>query len=82
MDDAIGAVALFEPTEPDETGDCLVHAFARGADHAGKFLLSDWKCELVGSVGQLEEPFRGTAGHIEKDRVGQRFVCDPDALGK
>ena len=53
-----------------------------GADHAGQLLLRDGEEELVGPVGQLQQPLRRAAGHVEEHGIGQRLVHAPEPVGQ
>ena len=71
---------LVDPAEADEASDRLVHPLARCADHPGEFFLGDRQHELVGTLGQLEQSFRGTPRDIEDHAVGECFVHYSQAL--
>ena len=82
LGDAVVAVVLLEPAEPDEAGDGLVDAFARRPDHACQLLLGDRQDELVGTGAELEQALGGAAGDVEEHRVGDRFVGRRGAAGR
>jgi len=72
--DFVASVGLSQPAELHEGSDCLVDAFAAGADHAGQLFLGDRKHEFVGIAGQLENALGRAPGDIKKYRIGQRGI--------
>ncbi len=58
----------------------LFTRFARGADHAGEFLLRDRQGELILAIGQFQQALGRPTGHVEEHRVGQRLVGHADSL--
>jgi hypothetical protein len=74
VDDAVPAVALFQPAQADEGGDRLVHPFAGRAHHPRQLLLRDRELEVVALTRELEQPLRGAAGDVEEHAVGECLV--------
>src|ERR1700678_2813147 len=77
LEDPVMPVRLVYPAQTDESRDGFVDPLSRGAYEAGKLLLGDREDELIGVAGQLQEPLRGAARHVEEHGVGQGVVGSP-----
>lgn len=73
---------LLHPAEANELRNSFVDPLAAGSDHAGQFLLRDGELEFVLIACDVEQPFCGSTGHIEKHRVSESLVDHPEATGE